>query len=199
MHSLKFRPELVHPTVYIARGAIVTGDVTLEEQSSVWFNAVVRGDVERVHIGFQCNIQDGAVLHADPGFPCTLGKGVSVGHLALVHGATIENRVLIGMHATVLNGAVIGEGSIVAAGALVKEGTVIPPNSLVVGMPLRIARQTTERDISLIDLTALHYAEADANMHEATVKIDDVKEVSPNRLFPFLYSDEKATAWGQLE
>ena len=138
----------------------MTGDVTLDEGASVWFNAVVRGDIERVHIGPNCNIQDGAVLHADPGFPCTLGTGVSVGHLALVHGATVENRVLIGMHATVLNGAVIGEGTIIGAGALVKEGAVIPPNSLVVGMPGRVVRQTTERDLAIIDLTALHYVEA---------------------------------------
>lgn len=160
MHSTRFRPELVDPSVYVARGAVVTGDVTIEADSSVWFNAVIRGDIERVHIGSKCNIQDGAVLHADPGFPCTLGTGVSVGHLAIVHGATVENRVLIGMHATVLNGAVIGEGSIIGAGALVKEGSMIPPNSLVVGMPARVVRQTTERDIAMIDLTSLHYVEA---------------------------------------
>lgn len=160
MRSTRYRPELVHPTAYIARGAIVVGDVTLEEESSVWFNAVVRADTEIVHIGPRCNIQDGALLHSDPGFPCRLGAEVSVGHLAIVHGATIEDGSLVGMHATVLNGAIVGANSIIGAGALVKEGMNVPPNSLVVGVPGRVVRQTNEMDINLNKLTALHYVEA---------------------------------------
>lgn len=160
MRATTFRPEQVHPSAYIARGAVVVGDVTLREGASVWFNAVLRGDTERLVIGPRCNIQDGALLHADPGFPCELGEEVSVGHLAIVHGAKIERRVIVGMHATVMNGAVIGANSIIGAGALVKEGMHVPAGSLVVGMPGRIVRSTTEIDHGLIELTAAHYAQA---------------------------------------
>ena len=152
-----FRPELVHPTAFIAPGAVVVGDVTLEEESSVWFNAVIRGDMDAIRIGPRSNVQDGAVLHADEGVPCTLGADVTVGHLALVHGATVGDNVLIGMRSVVMNGAVIGEGSLIAAGALVTEGTIIPPGSLVVGMPGKVARQLKPEHIERIRHAAAHY------------------------------------------
>lgn len=152
-----FRPELVHPTAFIAPGAVVVGDVTLEEESSVWFNAVIRGDMEAIRIGPRSNVQDGAVLHADEGVPCTLGADVTVGHLALVHGATVGDNVLIGMRSVVMNGAVIGENSLIAAGALVTEGTVIPPGSLVIGMPGKAARQLKPEHIERIRYAAAHY------------------------------------------
>src|SRR5580693_4230045 len=110
-----FRPEQIHPTVFLAPGSVVVGDVTIGEQSSVWFQAVIRGDTEAIRIGRRSNVQDGAVLHADPGFPCSLGDGVTVGHRAIVHGATVADNVTIGMGAIVLNGAKIGADSIVGA------------------------------------------------------------------------------------
>jgi carbonic anhydrase/acetyltransferase-like protein (isoleucine patch superfamily) len=160
MLSTRFRPDLVASDVFIARGAVVTGDVTLEAGSSVWFNAVLRGDTEKVTVGNRSNIQDGAILHADPGFPCAIGQEVSVGHAAIVHGAIIKDRVIVGMHATVLNGAVIGENSIIGAGSLVKEGMQVPPYSLVVGVPGRVVRATNDADQAMIELTALHYVES---------------------------------------
>jgi carbonic anhydrase/acetyltransferase-like protein (isoleucine patch superfamily) len=160
MLSTRFRPELIADDVFLARGAVVTGDVTIGAGSSVWFNAVIRGDTEPVTIGAKSNIQDGAILHADPGFPCRIGDEVSVGHAAIVHGATIEARVIVGMHATVLNGAVVGENSIIGAGTLVKEGMNVPPGSLVVGVPGRVIRPTTEIDLQMIALTAHHYVES---------------------------------------
>jgi carbonic anhydrase/acetyltransferase-like protein (isoleucine patch superfamily) len=167
MLSIRFRPELVADDVFIATGAVVTGDVTLAPGSSVWFNAVLRADTEKVTIGARSNIQDGAILHSDPGFPCVIGEEVSVGHAAIVHGATIEPRVIVGMHATVLNGAVVGENSIIGAGSLVKEGMQVPPNSLVVGVPGRVVRATNEADHAMIALTALHYVESAAEYRQS--------------------------------
>jgi carbonic anhydrase/acetyltransferase-like protein (isoleucine patch superfamily) len=167
MLSTRFRPELLAEDVYLARGAVVTGDVTIATGASVWFNAVVRADTEKVSIGPRSNVQDGAILHADPGFPCHIGEEVSVGHAAIVHGATIERRVIVGMHATVLNGAVIGENSIIGAGSLVKEGMQVPAGSLVVGVPGRVVRPTHEADHAMIALTALHYVESAIEYRQA--------------------------------
>ena len=125
-------------TAFIHERATVLGDVTLGERVSVWPSAVVRGDNDRVVVGDDSNVQDGAILHVDDGIPCIVGARVTIGHRAIVHGATVEDDCLIGMGAIVLNGAVIGRGSIVAAGALVPEGMVVPPGSLVVGMPGRV-------------------------------------------------------------
>src|SRR5258708_2677926 len=130
-----FRSELVHASVFIAPGARVMGDVTLEEDASVWFNAVLRGDTETVRVGRRTNVQDLCMLHADPGFPCIVGEGVTVGHGAIVHGARIGDNVVVGMHSVVMNGATIGADSIVAVGAVVTEGTEVPPGSLVMGVP----------------------------------------------------------------
>jgi carbonic anhydrase/acetyltransferase-like protein (isoleucine patch superfamily) len=156
----RFRPELVAPGVLIAPGAVVLGDVTIGEESSVWFNAVVRGDTEKIAIGRQTNVQDLCLLHADPGFPCTLGDRVTLGHGAIVHGATVENDCLIGMRAVVMNGAVIGAGSIVGVGAVVTEGTIIPPGSLVLGTPGKVTRTLEPKDIERIRHAAEHYVAA---------------------------------------
>ncbi len=153
----QFRPEQVHPTVYIAPGAVVVGDVTLAAESSVWFQAVLRGDSDRIVVGERSNIQDGAVLHADQGFPCVIGTGVTVGHRAIVHGATVGDNTTIGMGATVLNGAVIGENSIVGAAALVTEGTAVPPGSLILGVPGKVKRALTPEEIAHNQLSAAHY------------------------------------------
>jgi carbonic anhydrase/acetyltransferase-like protein (isoleucine patch superfamily) len=160
----QFRKELVAASALIAPGAIVLGDVTLGEQASVWFNAVVRGDTETIVIGRDTNVQDLCVLHADPGFPCRLGERVTLGHGAIVHGATVEDDCLIGMKAVVMNGAVIGAGSIVGVGAIVTEGTVIPPNSVVLGAPGKVKRGTEPRDLERIRHAAEHYVKAAAQL-----------------------------------
>jgi carbonic anhydrase/acetyltransferase-like protein (isoleucine patch superfamily) len=158
--NTRHRPELVDPTAWIAPGAVVLGDVTIGAESSVWYQAVIRGDTDAIRIGRGTNIQDGCILHADLGVPCTLGDRVTVGHAAIVHGATVEDECLIGMKAVVMNGARIGRGSIVAVGAIVTEGTVIPPGSIAMGQPAKVKRQVTDRDMQRIRHAAEHYIEA---------------------------------------
>ncbi len=154
--------QLVAPTAWIAGNATVLGDVQLEAYSSVWFGAVIRGDTERIQIGCRTNVQDLACLHADPGLPCLLGDDVTVGHGAIVHGARVGDRVLIGIRAVVLNGATIGSESIIAAGAVVLEGQIIPPRSLVVGVPARVVRVIQPDDMVRIMHAAEHYVAAAA-------------------------------------
>ncbi|MDF1502944.1 gamma carbonic anhydrase family protein [Roseisolibacter sp. H3M3-2] len=150
-HPAPGRAPFVHPL------AFVCGDVTLGEGASVWPFAVIRGDNERIVVGDESNVQDGAVLHADPGLPCVLGARVTVGHRAVVHGAVVADDVLVGMGALVLNGATLGAGSIVGAGAVVREGMAVPPGSLVVGVPGRVVRATTEEERGRIARTAEAY------------------------------------------
>ncbi|WP_447928060.1 gamma carbonic anhydrase family protein [Vreelandella sp. EE27] len=145
--------------VYIAETADVIGQVTLEACSSVWYQAVLRGDTERLEVGEESNIQDGAVLHADPGFPLKVGKGVTVGHQAMLHGCTVEDGCLIGIQAVILNGAVIGENSLVGACSFVKEGAVFPPNSLIVGSPARVVKTLPEGAVEGLKLNAQSYVE----------------------------------------
>lgn len=154
-----FRPELIAADVFIAAGARIVGDVTIGEASSVWFNAVVRGDAEAIRIGRRTNIQDNCTLHADPGFPCTLGDGVTVGHGAVVHGATVGDNVVVGMHAVVMNGAQIGTDCIIAVGAVVTEGKIVPPGSLVMGLPGKVKRSLTLEEIERNRASAAHYVE----------------------------------------
>jgi len=158
--NVRHQPELVDSTAFIAPGAVVIGDVTIGAESSVWFGAVVRGDTEAIRIGKQTNVQDGCVLHADAGFPCALGDRVTLGHGAIVHGASVEDDCLIGMRAVVMNGAKIGRGSIVAVGSIVTEGMEIPPGSVVMGQPAKVRRETTERDRGRIRHAADHYVES---------------------------------------
>ncbi len=157
--KIRFRPEQIHQSVFIAPGAIVLGDVTIGADSSVWYNAVIRGDSDAIQIGMQTNVQDLCLLHADAGFPCVIGNRVTVGHAAIVHGATVEDDVLVGMKAVIMNGARIGTGSIIAVGALITEGTVIPPRSVVMGSPGKIRRQAEPSDGELICHAADHYVE----------------------------------------
>jgi len=154
---LHYLAQRVAPTAFIAPTAVVLGDVTIGDESSIWFHAVLRGDVELIEIGARTNIQDLAVLHADAGFPCVLGNDVTVGHSAIVHGAVVEDDVLIGMRAVVMNGARIGRGSIVAVGSVVTEGAVVPPNSVAVGTPARVLRKVEPRDQERIRHAAEHY------------------------------------------
>ena len=149
----------VHPTAFVAPGAVVVGDVAVGARSSVWFNTVVRGDSERIEIGDDTNVQDNSVVHVDEGMPAILGNRVTVGHRAIVHGCVIEDDVLVGMGAVVLSGARIGAGSLVGASALVKEGDVIPPGSLVLGAPARVVGAVREPHREAIAEGARHYAE----------------------------------------
>lgn len=129
-----------HPTAFVAPGAVVIGDVTLEEESSVWFQSVLRADINRIVIGPRSNIQDGAVIHLDDDYGTVIGELVTAGHKAILHACTIGNEVLIGMNAVILDGAEIGSRSIVGAGALVTGGRKIPPGSLVLGAPAKVVR-----------------------------------------------------------
>ncbi|MFN0194193.1 MAG: gamma carbonic anhydrase family protein [Aestuariivirga sp.] len=151
-------PELPPEGQYwIAEDASVIGRVKLDPMASIWFQAVLRGDNELIHVGEGSNIQDGCVLHTDMGFPMTIGKNCTIGHKAILHGCTIGDGSLIGMGATVLNGAVIGRGCLVGANALVAEGKVIPDGSLVIGAPGRVARILTADQIDGLKKAAAHY------------------------------------------
>ncbi len=147
LHKLKGYYPKVDESTYIAPGAQIIGNVELAENTSVWFNAVLRGDNDKITIGKGSNIQDGAVVHVDPGYPVTVGENVTVGHNVILHGCTVKDGALIGMGATILNGAVIGEGALIAAGALVTEGKVIEPGMLVAGVPAKALRKLSEENI----------------------------------------------------
>ena len=149
----------VDPTAYVADSATVIGQARLEANSSVWFGAVVRSDSDVITIGENSNVQDGAVLHADPGFPLTLGRNVTVGHQAMLHGCTIGEGTLVGIQAVVLNGAKIGRNSLVGAGALVTEGKEFPDNSLIIGSPAKAVRTLSESDIQGMHHAYEHYVE----------------------------------------
>ena len=137
----------VHASIFVAPGAMIIGDVTIGQESSIWFNSVLRGDLEPIRIGCRTNVQDGSVIHTDKAFPCMIGDDITIGHGAILHGCTIGNEALIGMGAILLTGAVIGERAIVAAGALIREGQEIPPGSLAVGVPAKVLREVTEAEL----------------------------------------------------
>ncbi len=161
MSLLPFRGQTprVAPDAYVAPGAWLIGDVTLGPEASVWFNAVLRADSSPIVLGRRVNLQDGAIVHVDEGYPTHIGDDVTVGHAAIIHAATIEPRVLVGMQAVILTGATIGEGSILGAGALVPEGRTIPPRSLVLGTPGRVIREVSDDEYAAILRSAEHYAE----------------------------------------
>jgi len=156
-HSFDGIEPQVAPSAYVAPSADLVGRVVISESACVLFGAVLRGDTEQITLGEGSNIQDGVVVHADPGFPATIGTGVSVGHNATLHGCTIADNVLIGMGATVLNGASIGEGSLIAAGSVVLEGKVIPPRSLVAGIPGSVKRELSDEEYRGVVANAEHY------------------------------------------
>ncbi len=142
---------------FIAPNAAVIGDVTLGDRSSVWFGCVLRGDAERIEVGAGSNIQDGTVLHADPGFPMVVGRDVTVGHNAMLHGCTIGDGSLVGIGAVVLNGARVGKGCLIGANALVTEGMEIPDGSLVLGMPAKIRGELSDEQQAALMINAKHY------------------------------------------
>jgi carbonic anhydrase/acetyltransferase-like protein (isoleucine patch superfamily) len=158
-------------SAFIAASADVIGEVEVGANSSIWFQTVLRGDIEPIRIGANSNIQDGSVLHTIMGAPASVGDWVTVGHRAVLHGCTVENHCLIGMGAILLNNVRVGEGSIVAAGALVLENTVIPPRSLYLGVPARFQRQLTEADRLFIDAHAQHYLQYKENYLAETSKL----------------------------
>ena len=162
---LPARPR-IDPSAFVARGAIVLGDVRLGRDSSVWYNSVIRGDTERIEVGDRTNIQDLSMLHADPGFPCLIGPRVTVGHRAILHGCTVEDDCLIGMGAILLNGVRVGRGSVVGAGAVLTEGMQVSPGSVVLGLPAKVVREVDEAMRGRIDHTWRHYVR-EAGKHKA--------------------------------
>lgn len=152
---------------FVAPTATLSGDVELGERASAFYGVSVRGDSAPIRVGADTNLQDNVVLHADAGFPCTVGNAVSVGHSAVVHGATVGDGCLVGMSATIMNGAKIGEQSLVAAGALVLEGTQVPPRSLVAGVPAKVRRELTEHELAGLGRNAATYLELAAKHRAA--------------------------------
>ena len=144
---------------WVAPNATIIGDVILEENTSIWFNAVLRGDIENIYIGEGSNVQDGSVLHTDPGYPLKVGKNVTIGHMVMLHGCTIGNNSLIGIGAVILNNAKIGNNCIIGAKALITENKDIPDNSLVIGSPGKIIREVSEEEKKDILENTKHYQE----------------------------------------
>ncbi|MCC7487177.1 MAG: gamma carbonic anhydrase family protein [Burkholderiales bacterium] len=157
-YSLGERRVLCKGDYWIAPGAVVIGTVVLEDNASVWWNCVVRGDSEVITIGENSQIQDGCVLHADPGFPLTLERNVSVGHMAMLHGCTVGEGSLVGIKSVILNGAKVGRNCLIGANSLITEGKVIPEGSMVLGSPGRIVRQLTPEEIAGVNRIAASYS-----------------------------------------
>lgn len=172
LYSLTDKHPSLGREVWIAPNATVIGDVRLGDHASVWWNAVLRADNDTIAIGANSNIQDGSVLHADAGVPLTMGAGVTVGHLAMLHGCTIGDESLIGIKAVILNRAVIGRHCIIGANALIPEGKVIPERSLVMGSPGKVVRQLTDEEVARLRLAALGYVE-NARRYRAQLKQED--------------------------
>ncbi|MFS0886558.1 gamma carbonic anhydrase family protein [Aeromicrobium sp. 179-A 4D2 NHS] len=169
--ALGDRSPQVHESAFVAANATLVGSVVMHEGSSVWYGAVLRADNEPITIGPRSNVQDNCVFHVDSGKPLTLGEGVSVGHGAVIHGATVEDHVLVGMGAIILNGAVIGSESLVAAGAMVPQGAVIPPRSLVAGVPAKVRRELTDDEVAGLHLNAAVYEEH-RELHRVATVVD---------------------------
>ena len=149
----------VHPSAFVAPGAHVIGEVDLGVASSVWFNVVLRGDINRIAVGDRTNIQDGSVVHVTHALPALIGSDVTVGHLAMIHGCQIEDACLIGMNAILLDGARVGPGALVAAGSVVREGFVVPPGMLAAGVPARLVRELSAAEREEILRSAAQYVE----------------------------------------
>lgn len=144
---------------FIADNATIIGSVVLEDKVSVWFNAVIRGDNDLITLGAESNIQDGAILHTDPGIKLTLGKGVTVGHKAMLHGCDVGDYSLIGINAVILNGAKIGKHCLIGANTLIPEGMVVPDGSMVVGSPGKVKKELTEQQCKMLEMSAAHYVQ----------------------------------------
>jgi len=147
----------VHPEAFIAPSADLVGNVVIEAGSSVWFNAILRAEHDPITVGPESNIQDGCCVHTDPGVPVRIGRGVTVGHGAILHGCEIADGALIGMGAIVLNGARVGERALVGSGAVVAEGKIVPPRTLYLGVPGRVIRELSDADLARLEESAQHY------------------------------------------
>lgn len=164
------RPR-IHPTAWIAPGAVIIGDVTIGPDSSVFYGCVLRGDVNSISIGARTNIQDNTVIHVDGDSPTTLGDDVTVGHMALIHGTTVESGTLVGMKSALLSGSVIGSGSLIAAGAVVLEGQEIPPRSLAAGIPAKVRKELDDATADGFIAHAGHYVETSRG-HKGLAPLD---------------------------
>ena len=171
LDTFLLRKPVLGRGVYVAQGAVVLGDVTLGEHSSVWCNAVLRGDINRIVVGHHSNIQDNAVLHLADDLPCVLGDYVTVGHGAIVHACTVGDDVLVGMGLVILDGAVIGAQSLLGAGALITPGTQIPPGSLVLGSPAKVVRELSPQERTELRALAEKYARAAAYYLEHNINV----------------------------
>ncbi len=172
LYRLGERVPTIADSAYVHETATVVGSVVLGDQVSVWPQAVIRADTETITIGARSNVQDGAILHADPGVPLTIGDDVTIGHQVMLHGCTIGDGSLIGIQAIVLNNAVIGRGCLVGAGALVTEGKVFPDNVMIVGSPARVIRELTPADVERVRHGAGHYVAEAENYRDHAVRID---------------------------
>jgi carbonic anhydrase/acetyltransferase-like protein (isoleucine patch superfamily) len=164
-------PE-VNSSAYIADSASVIGRVKLEANTSVWFGVTIRGDNEQITIGENSNIQENSVLHADPGFPLTLGRGVSIGHQAMIHGCSVGDNSLIGIQAVILNNAKIGRNCLVGAGALITEGKEFPDNSLILGSPAKVARTLSEQEVARLAEISASYVQRARDFGTKLKRID---------------------------
>ncbi|KZZ59664.1 gamma carbonic anhydrase family protein [Oleiphilus sp. HI0125] len=158
---------------FIAPNASLVGDIELHEDASVWFNVVIRADNDKVVVGPQSNIQDGSVLHIDPGFPLNIGKGVTIGHKVMLHGCTIGDYSLIGINAVVLNGAKIGKHCLIGANALITENMEIPDGSMVVGSPAKIKRTLSDQQMKMLELSAAHYVSNSQRYQKHLKQLED--------------------------
>lgn len=165
------RPS-IHPDAWIAPSADVIGDARLAAGASIWFRAVIRADNTPILVGERSNVQDGAMLHSDPGAPLAIGADCTIGHHAILHGCTLGDRVLVGMGAIILNRAVIGDDCLIGAGALVTEGKVFPPGSLIVGSPARAVRELDSTTLSGLLLSAQNYAHRHPRFRTGLARID---------------------------
>ena len=152
-------PRLVGPHHFIAHDATLVGDITLENNANVWFQVVIRAENDRIHIGENCNIQDGSVLHVDPGYPLVLSRNVSIGHKVMLHGCSVGEGTLIGINSVVMNGAKIGKGSLIGANTLIHEGKEIPDGVLVIGSPGKVVRELKPEDRDFLLKIASGYVE----------------------------------------
>ena len=173
LYAIEGKQPTLADGVWVAPSADVIGDAQLGEEVNIWFGAVIRADNTPIRVGARTNVQEGAMLHSDPGAPLTVGEGVTVGHHAILHGCTVGDNVLIGMGATVLNGAVIGDDCLVGAGALVTEGKSFPPGSLIVGAPAKAVRELSPERIAGLKLSADGYAAKAKSYAAGLVRIDE--------------------------
>lgn len=168
----------IHPTAWVAENATLVGNIVLEAGASVWYGCVIRSEFEPIVIGEGSNVQDNTVMHTDPGIPLVVGKGVTIGHAAMIHGATLGDGCLVGLHATVLNRSVVGAQSLIAAGALVKEGQHIPSGVLAAGVPAKIVRELDDAARQGLALSAQHYVE-NAQAHATRRRLLDPGSARP--------------------